>query len=95
MKEGDDGTRLAGVAIVYFAQGAKAHCDAALAQMLKDHASQAFEIAGVYAFRGQAAEAFKWLDLAYAQKDPAYLYSIKGEPTMKNALKGIPATRRS
>jgi adenylate cyclase len=83
MKEGDDGTRLAGSAIFHFARGAKADSDAALGQMLKDHANRPFEMAGVYAFRGQLDEAFKWLDLAYAQKDP-YLYSIKGEPTMKN-----------
>jgi TolB-like protein/thioredoxin-like negative regulator of GroEL len=82
-KEGDDGTRLAGSAITYFAQGAKANSDAALAQMLNEHANRAFEIAGVYAFRGQLDEAFNWLDRSYTQKD-AYLYSIKGEPTMKN-----------
>jgi tetratricopeptide (TPR) repeat protein len=86
LKEGDDGTRLAGSAIVSFARGAKADSDAALARMLKDHANRTFEIAGVYAFRGQSDEAFKWLDLAYTQKDP-YLYSIRGEPTLKNLEK--------
>jgi TolB-like protein/thioredoxin-like negative regulator of GroEL len=83
MKEEDEGARQAGSAIVAFARGAKADSDAALARMLKDHANRTFEIAGVYAFRGQSDEAFKWLDLAYTQKDP-YLYSIKGEPTLKN-----------
>jgi TolB-like protein/thioredoxin-like negative regulator of GroEL len=83
MKEGDEGARLAGSAIVFFARGAKADSDAALARMLKDHANRTFEIAGVYAFRGQSDQAFKWLDLAYTQKDP-YLHSIKGEPTLKN-----------
>jgi adenylate cyclase len=86
MKEGDAGTRLAGSAIVSFARSARADSDAALAMMLKDHANRALEIAGVYAFRGQFDEAFKWLDLAYTLKDP-YLYSIKGEPTMKNLEK--------
>jgi TolB-like protein len=83
MKEGDEAARLAGSAIVSFARGAKADSDAALARMVKDHANRAFEISGIYAFRGQSDEAFKWLDLAYTQKDP-YLYSIKGEPTLKN-----------
>lgn len=59
-----------------------ANSDAALAEMLRKHVIRAFKTAGVYAFRGQSDEAFKWLDLAYAQKDP-YLYSIKGEPTLK------------
>jgi TolB-like protein/tetratricopeptide (TPR) repeat protein len=88
MKEGDVGTQLAGSAIVYSATGAKAKSDAALEQLLKEHANRSFEIAGVYASRGQPDEAFKWLDLAYAQKDP-FLYSIKGEPTTKN-LEGDP-----
>jgi TolB-like protein/Flp pilus assembly protein TadD len=88
MQEGDEGTRLAGTAIVYFAQGSMANSNAALAQMLKEHAHRAFEIAGVYAFRRQIDEAFNWLDRAYAQKD-SYLYSIKGEPSMVT-LEGDP-----
>jgi TolB-like protein/Tfp pilus assembly protein PilF len=83
MKEGDEGARLAGSAIASYARGAKADSDAALARMVRDHANRAFEISGIYAFRRQSDEAFKWLDLAYTQKDP-YLYSIKGEPTLKN-----------
>jgi hypothetical protein len=47
------------------------------------YANRPFEISGVYAFRGRSDEAFMWLDLAYTQRDP-YLYSIKGEPTLKN-----------
>jgi TolB-like protein/thioredoxin-like negative regulator of GroEL len=86
MKEGDEGTRLAGSAIVSFARGDKADSDAALARMLKDHANRSFEIARIYAFRGEPDEAFKWLDLAYSQKDP-YLYSIKGEPILQNLEK--------
>jgi TolB-like protein len=88
MKEGDESARLAGSAIVSFARGAKADSDAALARLVKDYTDRAFEISGVYAFRGESDEAFKWLDLAYTQKDP-YLYSIKGEPTLKN-LEGDP-----
>jgi hypothetical protein len=38
--------------------------------MLKDQgAENAFEIANVYAFRGQSDEAMHWLERAYVQKD--------------------------
>jgi hypothetical protein len=36
-----------------------------------------------YAFRGEPDEALRWLDRAYAQKDPG-LYTVKGEPLLKN-----------
>ncbi len=81
-KENDEGLRLAGIAIVEFAMGAKADSDASLKQMLRTHAERAYEIAGIYAFRGETDEAFRWLDRAYDQKDP-YLYSIKGNPLLK------------
>jgi TolB-like protein/Tfp pilus assembly protein PilF len=81
-KENDAGLRLAGTAIVDFAMGAKADSDASLRQVLKTHAQRAYEIAGIYAFRGETDEAFRWLDRAYDQKDP-YLYSIKGNPLLK------------
>jgi TolB-like protein len=88
MKETDEGSRLPGLAIAYFALGRKADSDAALAQSLKSQASRPFEIAGAYAFRGEADDAFKWLERAYAQRDP-YLCSIKGEVTLKK-LQGDP-----
>jgi TolB-like protein/predicted Ser/Thr protein kinase len=68
-----------GLAIVYYALGRKADSDSALARMLKVQAdTNAFGIAEVYAFRGQADEAMQWLERAYAQKDPS-LYYVKGE----------------
>jgi TolB-like protein len=88
MKETDEGSRLSGLAIAYFALGRKSDSDAALAQLLKDQANRSFEVAGVYAFRGESDDALKWLERAYAQKDP-YLCSIKGEATLKK-LEGDP-----
>jgi hypothetical protein len=49
----------------------------------KYHASNAFEIATIYAFRNQTDEAFEWLDRAYAQRDPS-LMSTKVEPLLKS-----------
>jgi TolB-like protein len=82
MKETDEGSRLPGLAIAYFALGRRSDSDAALAQVLKSQASRPFEIAGAYAFRGESDDALKWLERAYAQKDP-YLCSVKGEVTLR------------
>jgi tetratricopeptide (TPR) repeat protein len=84
-KETADSGRLEGSAMAYFALDRKRDSDAALAQLLKSHADNPFGIAGVYAFRGQSDEAFRWLDLAYAQKDIA-LNHIKGEIPFKNVV---------
>jgi TolB-like protein/Tfp pilus assembly protein PilF len=94
-KETHDGARLAGSAMAYFAFKRKAESDAALAQALKSFANFPQRIAGIYAFRGESDEAFKWLDRAYAQKDP-FLYRIKftteldslhGDPRYKALLR--------
>ena len=81
-KETDEGSHLSGLAIAYFALGRKSDSDAALAQVLRSQSSRPFEIAGVYAFRGESDDALKWLERAYAQKDP-YLCSVKGEATLR------------
>jgi hypothetical protein len=53
--------------------------DDAMADFLKqDKARAALHIAQVYAFRGEADEAFQWLDRAYLQKDPG-LVGMKGD----------------
>jgi tetratricopeptide (TPR) repeat protein len=73
-----------GLAIAYFASGRKADSDAALAQMIKEHADDsAFAIAEVYAFRGQADEAMNWLERAYTQKDAGLIY-VKVEVPQKS-----------
>jgi TolB-like protein/DNA-binding winged helix-turn-helix (wHTH) protein/Flp pilus assembly protein TadD len=57
-------------AIAYYALGRKKEADAALSELIaKYHASAAYQIAEVYAFRSQPDEAFKWLDRAYVQRD--------------------------
>jgi TolB-like protein/cytochrome c-type biogenesis protein CcmH/NrfG len=88
LKEDDEGARLAGSAMAYIALAHKAEADAALAQVQKNPANRSFKIASVYAFRGESDEAFKWLEHAYAERDP-FLCSIKGDPTMKK-LEGDP-----
>jgi TolB-like protein len=79
LKVKDEAYRLTGTAMAYFALGRRADSDAALAQMVKNHADHhAGEIAFVFAFRGESDEAFRWLDRAYAQKE-SNLAGIKSE----------------
>jgi tetratricopeptide (TPR) repeat protein len=71
-------------ALTYYALGRKEESDAALIELItKYHASDAFEIATIYAFRNQPDEAFEWLERAYAQRDPS-LMSTKVEALLKN-----------
>jgi TolB-like protein/DNA-binding winged helix-turn-helix (wHTH) protein len=68
----------------YYALGRKKESDAALSEFIdKFHASSAYEIAQVYAFRNQTDKAFEWLDRAYAQRDPS-LMSTKIDPLLKS-----------
>jgi tetratricopeptide (TPR) repeat protein len=76
-KEPIDAFRFIGLALAYFALGAKHESDAALAQLLNSYtASVPAGVAAVYAYRGESDEAFQWLDRAYEQKD-SLLYRIK------------------
>ena len=70
--------------LTYYALGRKKESDAALSELIaKYHASNAFEIATIYAFRNQTDEAFEWLDRAYVQRDPS-LMSTKMDPLLKS-----------
>jgi tetratricopeptide (TPR) repeat protein len=71
-------------AIAYHELGRKKESDAALRELVtKYHASMAFQIAQVYAFRSESDEAFEWLDQAYAQRDGG-LGGTKVEPLFKS-----------
>jgi hypothetical protein len=70
--------------IVYHALGRKKESDAALSELVtKYHASGAYQIAHVYAFRNQSDEAFEWLDRAYAQRDSGLIFT-KVDPLLKS-----------
>ena len=70
-------------ALTYYELGRKNESDAALNELItKYYASNAFEIANVYAFRNQTDKAFEWLDRAYAQRDPS-MSQTKVNPLLK------------
>ena len=71
-------------ALTYYALGRKKESGSALSEFIdKFHASNAYEIAQVYAFRNETDKAFEWLDRAYARRDPS-LMSTKIDPLLKS-----------
>jgi len=81
--------RLQGMASAYHALGRKKESNAALAELITRWQRQAaFQIAEVYAFRGEADPAFRWLEKAYSQRD-AGLPLIKGSAAFRK-LKNDP-----
>jgi TolB-like protein/tetratricopeptide (TPR) repeat protein len=70
--------------LAYDALGRKAEADAALGNLEKHHALDgAYDIALVYARRGELDQAFEWLDRAYQQREPS-LYYLKLSQMTKN-----------
>ena len=76
--------RLTGEALAYHALGRDNDSNAALTQLIKDHqGNMAYQIAEVYADRGESDKAFEWLNRAYEQRD-AGLRSLKIDPYLKS-----------
>ena len=81
--------RTYGLALVYQALGRHAEADAALAEMLEKYGSDsAFQIAEIFAFRGDLEMSFRWLDRAFEQQDPG-LTELLNDPLLEN-LDGDP-----
>jgi TolB-like protein/lipoprotein NlpI len=63
--------RLEGVSMACYGLGQKAESDAALTQLIDKHEKQgSYNIAYVYAYRGDVDKAFEWLDKAVKYADP-------------------------
>jgi TolB-like protein/thioredoxin-like negative regulator of GroEL len=63
--------RLDGLTMAYHALGRKADSDAALSQIIAKYEKEApWNIAYMYAYRGEADKCFEWLDRAVAYRDP-------------------------
>jgi len=75
---------LLGLAVGEHALGQRPEADAALRQLIAKHAGgAAFQIAGAYAYAGDADRAFAWLERAQAQRDPG-LVEVKAEILLRN-----------
>jgi TolB-like protein/Tfp pilus assembly protein PilF len=70
-KETSEFPKMIALPMAYYALGRKAESDSALAALTaKDERDAAYNIAYVYAFRGDADKAFEWLDKAVQYADP-------------------------
>lgn len=66
---------LAGLAMAYHSLGRQRESDQALSRLIAEGSrGAAYQIAQVYAWRGDTDKAFEWLDRAYAQNDSALGY---------------------
>jgi TolB-like protein/Tfp pilus assembly protein PilF len=82
--------KLSGEALAYYALGHREESEGSLKKLIATYQNScAYQIAEVYAYRGETDKAFEWLDRAYRQRDP-------GTPEMKNnpLMKSLRLDRR-
>ena len=69
-------------ALAYYALGRRKESDQSMADLkLKFSKDGPHQVAQVYAFRGDADQAFEWLDRAYRDQDTG-LTQVKGDPLL-------------
>ena len=82
--EPDDGYRRFELAVAQYVVGDRQAADAALADLLaKAREGFAYQIAEVYAVRGEKDKAFEWLQIAFDDRDAGML-SLLADPLMKS-----------
>jgi len=82
-REQDEGSRLWALAIIHHAMDQESKSEAALRDMVANHAqTMASLIAEVYSRRGEIDAAFEWLERAYAQRDGG-LVEVKRNPRLR------------
>jgi TolB-like protein len=76
--------RLYSLALTNTALRRKKEADIALAEFVQKYGNGfAYQVAHVYAYRGDADHSFEWLEKAYAQRDGG-ITEIKGDPLLKS-----------
>ena len=82
-REKDPAMRMWGLALAHHALGQKNEADAALAELTSKFAAEdQYQIATVYAFRGEKDQAFAWLERAFSERDPG-ISELKGDPLLR------------
>ncbi len=85
-----------GMALAYHALGRRKDSDDALARLISLGQNDfAYQIAQVYGYRGEADEAFRWLEHAYRVHDPGLIWfttdlklkSLRGDPRYADLLR--------
>ena len=84
-KEVDEGWKGFGLVLVYHHMGRKEEADEVTKDYIaKFQKTQMYQVAEIYAFRGEKDKAFEWLDKAFTGTRDGRLTYIKGDPLMKN-----------
>ena len=80
----DEGIRPAGIAMAEFTLQHAKESQQALEDLIAKHAQDsAYQIAEIYAWRGEKDRAFEWLERAYRQRDGG-IASIKTDQTLRS-----------
>jgi len=83
-KEPSEWGKLTGQALVYHALGREQDSNAALSALVAKYESgAAYQIAQVYAYRGESDKSLEWLERAYQQRDPG-LTEINSDPVFNH-----------
>lgn len=76
--------RLTSQAVVYHALGRRSDSDVALSRLISGHSNDSpYQVAEIYAYRGESNSAFQWMNRAYDERDPG-LNQLKLDPLLKN-----------
>ena len=91
-KQSTEANRRMGVAMVEYANGHDKQSQSALKDLIaKNAGDMAYQVAEIYAWRGEKDKAFEWLERAYQQRDSG-LNGIAWDPLL-SSLKGDPRYR--
>jgi TolB-like protein/DNA-binding winged helix-turn-helix (wHTH) protein len=83
-KEPSEWGKFTGQALVYHALRREQDSNAAVAALIaKYESAAAYQIAQVYAYRGESDKSLEWLDRAYQKRDPG-LTEINSDPVFKH-----------
>ena len=84
LREPEEWCRLWAHAIIHHSAGRRAESDAELQALIAKHQEEsAYQVAMVYAARGETDLAFAWLERAYVQRD-AGLSEMKPDPLLRS-----------
>jgi tetratricopeptide (TPR) repeat protein len=77
--------RLPGLPLAYHALGKKQESEAALREAKAKYGEiMPYQVALVHAYRGEADEAFEWLDRAYDVRDTGMAWFLRTDPYLAN-----------
>jgi TolB-like protein/DNA-binding winged helix-turn-helix (wHTH) protein/Tfp pilus assembly protein PilF len=83
-RESGEWEKLTAEALVYHDLKRRDESDAALNALIAKHAQDApYQVAEVYAYRGETEKAMEWLERAYKQRDPG-LNQVKLDPLLRS-----------